>query len=261
MDDPVSLVLYLVTALAGGMYPLGFIFGGCSACCQGCPDKCSRCSGINHFDPNWSSVCFDTFDMFTLESEIDSATKANVTPDGNNIVNRTINILTGLNCESLAVPGFFETLEITIQARFFERVFRSRDACECNICRYVQGLEMGVAGKIPSDSGFCTFQVRFDHDKCAADSAVATLVLTKDQLENCLEESSGGYLCEGLPDEVEVTLTYELDYECECGACCRGGVCSDNESQSYCEDNGFYSLDGQGVWQGVGTDCDPNPCT
>jgi hypothetical protein len=33
MDDPVSIVLYLVTALAGGMYPLGFMFGVCSSCC------------------------------------------------------------------------------------------------------------------------------------------------------------------------------------------------------------------------------------
>jgi hypothetical protein len=44
MDDPLSLLMQGIWLLAAGMYPLGFMFGTCSACC-GCPwilnfDRC-----------------------------------------------------------------------------------------------------------------------------------------------------------------------------------------------------------------------------
>lgn len=263
MDDPLSLLAFAVWTLAAGMYPLGFMFGVCSACCDDeCPDRCDRCSGVTHFDINWSGVCQDTFDLFTLESDIDVATKANVTPSGLAEVNISVDLLTGLNCESLGSPGTVDTLTIRILAGFFENL-QNNDECGCAVCLYEQQLRMQVPGYSDSQHISCAFRPTFTYDKCESSSATATLTLTKQQLEDCLANNfSGGWVCEGLPDEVEVTLTYDLDYECECGACCRDGVCSENESQSYCENGDFiFAPDGNGVWQGVGTVCDPNPCS
>lgn len=46
MDDPLSLLAFAVWTLAAGMYPLGFMFGVCSACCeQGC--RSDTCEGFD----------------------------------------------------------------------------------------------------------------------------------------------------------------------------------------------------------------------
>ena len=47
IDDPLSLITFGVWLMAAGMYPLGFLFGACSPCCEPCPwelrfDRCLR---------------------------------------------------------------------------------------------------------------------------------------------------------------------------------------------------------------------------
>lgn len=51
IEEPLSAILYAIAALAAGMYPLGFLFGSCSPCCQSA-DTCQwllnfdRCIGV-----------------------------------------------------------------------------------------------------------------------------------------------------------------------------------------------------------------------
>jgi hypothetical protein len=51
MDDPLSLLMQGIWLLAAGMYPLGFLFGSCSACC-GCPWMLNfdRCMVLNYLN-------------------------------------------------------------------------------------------------------------------------------------------------------------------------------------------------------------------
>ena len=71
IDDPLALVLYAVTAMAGGMYPLGFLFGTCSACCeQGC--RSDTCEGFDLEEafscrsPGFP-LCFRSPDLLSLQ--------------------------------------------------------------------------------------------------------------------------------------------------------------------------------------------------
>jgi hypothetical protein len=45
MDDPLFLLMQGIWLFAAGMYPLGFLFGACSACCDECQN--STCEGFD----------------------------------------------------------------------------------------------------------------------------------------------------------------------------------------------------------------------
>lgn len=264
IDDPLALVLYVVTVMAGGMYPLGFLFGACSACCDDeCPDECSKCAGIYHYDAlNDETVCKDTFDLLTLDTLIDSVNKANVATDTNNKVNIAVDFLEDLTCTDIPDP-----VTLFLRAEFFEPDGVAADACGCSVCAFRQFFIMGGRYGETSetfDNVSCEFNVTFTYDKCSQTSVVLALTLTKQQIEDCLNvQSLGGQetTCADIPDTVDITVTFDLDYECECGACCRDGVCTENESESYCEyPDFFFGGADAGEWQGTGTDCDPNPC-
>jgi hypothetical protein len=171
--------------------------------------------------------------------------------------------LAGLSCESLAVPGLFITGTIQLRLRFLEAE-PVGDSCGCLTCGYQQGLQIELVGQGTPTTGLCRVLPTFNYDKCSQQSVAVTVTLTKQQIENCIANAafSGGWVCAGLPGTLDITLTYDLDYECECGACCRGETCSENESELYCELDDYPRFPaGGGTWQGVGTDCDPNPCT
>jgi len=70
IDDPTSIVLYLVTALAGGMYPLGFMFGVCSDCCNKC--RSDSCEGFDLEEAfscrsDGYPICFRSQDLLSLQ--------------------------------------------------------------------------------------------------------------------------------------------------------------------------------------------------
>jgi hypothetical protein len=57
MDDPLLLLMQGIWLLAAGMYPLGFLFGSCSACCDPCPwfinfDRCMRVAVVGSDRPD-----------------------------------------------------------------------------------------------------------------------------------------------------------------------------------------------------------------
>jgi hypothetical protein len=45
LDDPLGLIVQGIAILAAGMYPIGFLFGTCSACCNQC--RSSTCEGFD----------------------------------------------------------------------------------------------------------------------------------------------------------------------------------------------------------------------
>jgi hypothetical protein len=256
MDDPLFLLMQGIWLLAAGMYPLGFLFGTCSACC-GCPDECNKCSGAYYYDASVSdSICQDTFDSLTIESAIDSVNKLNVVPNGNVIVNLVANVLSDLTCIRFGVSA---TRTLSLRALFFENAGVSPNSCGCFVCNYSQQLRLIVSGLEDPSNVACEFVVGFEYDKCSQTSITATLTLTKEQMEACLLNL--GTVCDDLPGTVEISVTFDLDFECECGACCRDGNCTSNEPEDYCVNNDYFYADlGNGTWQGVGTDCDPNEC-
>ena len=59
--DPLSWPLWLVVTFAAGMYPVGFLFGTCSACCTQCSTE--TCDGFDltaAYDGQAASICSDT---------------------------------------------------------------------------------------------------------------------------------------------------------------------------------------------------------
>ena len=241
--------------LAAGMYPLGFMFGVCSKCCDQCPDECSKCAGVYHVTTPGGDRCRDTFDALTLSTAVDVATRNNVRPDSNRRVNIAADIIQSLKC--FDIDGNAVSKTITANGNYFEVDIVGLDKCECPTCFYAQGIYIGVGLSRPS-STLCYFDAFFQYDKCAQSTALVSVTITREQMEACLE-SFPLLQCEGVPEEISVELQFDLDFECECGACCRGSVCTENESKIHCEVNDFPSPGG-GTWQGVGTSCDPNPC-
>jgi hypothetical protein len=276
MDDPLFLIMQGIWLLAAGMYPLGFLFGACSACCDECPDECSKCRGFYFADAN-QGPCFETFDSLSIDTPIDSESVSNVTTNGST-VNVSVDLFSG-TCD-IDVPFFCVDLpnppviDVTFQiVRSFIEYDSIRNECECNQCTYSPRIIWRASGRYDPGRGGggdpCAVELldRPDceeqflnvvFDKCESGSATATVVIAKEQFINCLPDN---LICD-FPDEgIEVSVTLALDFNCECGACCRNSECTNNEPENYCENNEeWYGDLGNGTWQGVGTDCDPNPC-
>lgn len=70
MDDPLSLLAFAVWTLAAGMYPLGFMFGTCSACCDTC--RSDTCEGFDLEEAfscrsGGNPLCFRSADLLSLQ--------------------------------------------------------------------------------------------------------------------------------------------------------------------------------------------------
>ncbi|NBW13172.1 MAG: hypothetical protein EBR82_34640 [Caulobacteraceae bacterium] len=277
IDDPLSLVLWSSWLMAAGMYPIGFLFGACSDCCDGCQpcesNKCKRAySGNSENGP-----CYDLSGDWTMQLA-----------DGN-VVDGTIQDgdLDGpVNDYSLFTLPFTcrnasDTAEYTLQigARINDgllEIFRANDVCEClNCCQpnmqaqFILGGEPDVV--IPGQSvsfscdpgeHFFTFAIC----ECSEDSVTITIPLQNAiDYAGCVAEqltSACADLYTEWASQQSLVFTLTNIVPCECGACCKeDGSCGEQITQFYCEDgSGFFDVFTAGVWQGVGTDCDPNPC-
>lgn len=58
LDDPLGLIVQGIAVLAAGMYPVGFLFGACSDCCQ-CQQPCNYCTQPCNTDTLVNNVRFD----------------------------------------------------------------------------------------------------------------------------------------------------------------------------------------------------------
>jgi hypothetical protein len=287
IDDPLSLLMQGIFLLAAGMYPLGFLFGTCSACCQ-CPEECSRCTHYYHLpvDPPGfiepsNSRCLEKFDLVTMTAECDtcsgSRTLANVYPDENQLRATPSGdvFLTGV----IQCDGFTTRLTANkIQFFYSEPVF---DDCGCSVCDFLMRIQLDFVGK-EGLIDFPVFEIRGPFDRCQQAEVDITsfddlnpqtpawtngmpVEFLNTRLQQFADEFMGCNVADHLfSDNVFFKMKLELDMPCECGACCKDGDCRDNVSQDFCEDpNNAFSQEpesGGGVWQGVGVECDPDPC-
>lgn len=234
MDDPLSLLAFAVWTLAAGMYPLGFMFGICSACCNGC-QPCNNC--IHRFkggpaEPQFG--CGAPLDI-TFTTAAGSVTFPNYTID--NVAIRTV---LNFACSNK---------EVRIIMRQISKIFPAPvDECGCFGCGYNLVMFLSVQGTETS--------IAFPRNLFLGSCEQTTDTVTKDfQIDlNSLDA--------GICGVTSSTITATIQTEpCECGACCYGdGACEENATEFYCEDPVGFLGNPQGVWQGVGTDCDPNPC-
>lgn len=268
--EPLSLPLWAVLVFSAAMYPVGFLFGACSDCCATC-QPCSRCNQPYNYEDD---PCTEPPDSIGLTTAYGSA---NYTPDASgNLIKTTIRGIIPLTEKVPCVDSEqSEDVEVFIGMRLTR--FRSTgtlDECDCAQCFYYVEYEVGVAeygtGPAPPGQPRVPYELfvlpasnpetSFIYDKCSQVSKTIPLTITHDA-GTIPQELEGA--CDGVTDLIAsfnsaaVSIQFDLDDQtCECGACCRDGECSKNESQKACEELIGFG----GVWQGVGAECDPNPC-
>jgi hypothetical protein len=233
MDDPLFLLMQGIWLLAAGMYPLGFLFGSCSACCG-----CGQCQCSHHLADE-IVFGFGSANRFSLENPVLSVT----TPSG------TISEFPADATLYGSGSGISITTEDTVytqwQLRLFDAFISSGlDECGCHI----------------SAQETFIFRVNFFDENFqpvgdARATINATYVMGLDceddggELEWEAAQSTSGQDFADFVDSLSLSGSYAFD-PCECGACCDED-CKDDIPGIVCED-----------WAGVGTACDddPPPC-
>lgn len=243
---PMALPLWAVLAFSAAMYPLGFMLGApCSSCC--CP-PCDTCTHrLKGGDPATQRFgCLAPFTSVTISTHYETVTKLNWFPD--NIDNTQVQIGT---------DGNGNPLYLVISQ--FRGIFPYSDACGCLVCAYRVDafagggslVQIGVVGDIfsPQPSSNANKPYIF-FGPCSQTSDTLT-----DDVTQRLQEVYYPYL--DVNGMISITVEYDA---CECGACCLDGECTEDITEFECEDPFGYFGTQQGEWQGVGVDCDPNPC-
>jgi hypothetical protein len=282
IDDPLSLLSLAVWLMAAGMWPVGFLFGACSACCDECPPECNKCSQA--YESIESGPCSEPPDSLVATSDYASKSYT-ADEDGffSTIGIQHLQLTDVFPCTN--PPNNVTNLELyfALKLRFISLV-GGTDGCGCNTCEYNISCELNVAERyifggqsvdVLPDSGAAfveLLEITFAYDKCAMATKRIEITVTPAQIIKLFVDSGGENAegpCPGITafvndiEEFVFTLDYNLDDPCECGACCRNGLCTENELQTYCEQNSvwFGELE-DGTWQGVGTSCDddPDPC-
>jgi len=227
MDDPLFLLMQGVWLLAAGMYPLGFLFGTCSACC-GCPPECSKCTQF------WNQFNENTFCKAVEEFKVVIDGYGTLTGEPTNILGFG-DCLDGVDPE-LTIEGIeCNGEEVSILARmYFDVPQIFSDECGCEGMSFDGGIRFFV-----DDSEWARSPILFTNNiSCDGETFVLDVPLTGDS--GCIAE-----FLDSLDITAEVTFA-----PCDCGACC-DGECEDDVAEGYCEN-----------WAGVGTACDddPPPC-
>jgi hypothetical protein len=272
IDDPLSLLSLGIWLMAAGMWPVGFLFGACSACCDECPPECNKCSQA--YDSTDVSGCKEAPESVVITSEYDSRsyTSSTASVAGSLVADglQHLQITEAYDCSGT------EVYLSLIPENWFSDA--PRDDCDCLTCRYRISYQLGIAergvfGGQPFDSAIAPGRtpmpdVFLNYDKCAQSSKTVQIPVTNAQILEAL--GSQGYddieCIDGMKalEDFTVELQFNLgEGECDCGACCRESGCTDNELQTYCEQNTATFGDlGNGIWAGVGTSCDddPDPC-
>jgi hypothetical protein len=286
IDDPLSLLAVGIWLMAAGMWPVGFLFGACSKCCDECPEECSKCTHYYHLavdppNPDYLEFpCFEKFDSVTLSAECDTCSGAisipNVYPDNNNFPepqNGDVFLTDEISCgQGEGETPFTARLSANNIQLFYPDAGFS--PCGCPVCDFILRVQLEIS--FPADFGGNFelnpfLEIRGTFDRCQQTQSESTLTafskeILNDVLSGFALENSCDIQSHLFDDDVVLKMTLEMDFPCECGACCKDGDCRDNVSQDFCEDqdNAFFTDpdSGGGVWQGVGTACDddPDPC-
>ena len=255
MDDPLGLVVGAVWLLAAGMYPVGFLFGTCSGCCPQCPEVCSKCT---HY-VNSQSVGSQYF--------AGSGRTLTVSVTGHNTV--TINNPAYEPCESAGnelflnvaaapVPTWKPGHPVIPAGQAFTAYAAPYicvgvierevivDECDCNVAQARIGLSARFFyNECPVSSTQFSSDVVLTFDGCNVTAQTANTYTPWTKGSGCNFGDFASLLAWLNNLAISVSLTIPA---CDCGACC----------DSNCEEN--VAEGGCAAWQGVGVDCDPDPC-
>jgi hypothetical protein len=250
-DDPIAIVLHAVFLLAAGMYPMGMMLGSsCSPCCE-CSEPCSKC---NHAYNGTSGGGRCNVELRYSYSINDGAT---VSGTGSGELENSPNAQDTQSFSCLGGPFGLSLRLYVITASLLN------DACGCETCCSFALEFAGFGGFSDPIYGFdfcdCD-QTVFEMDIDWPDLGFAYQALGG--VRDSCPEAFQQFLDRAATSTVHVRL--ETD-PCECGACCTEGECESPTTDFYCDTNNktawFNSGDDRDAeWQGVGTDCDPNPC-
>lgn len=247
MDDPLSLLSLGIWLMAAGMYPLGFLFGACSACCDECPEECRKCT---HFFND--TACENYMDVsVTVTSDLlggDTVSQSGVCGiDGEGFD------ITLANSEDPSLPQCILDVVagIGVVNKATVNIARSiaGDECGCEVFEITGGVEIAVEYEGSVLRFGATFTA-IDGDSC--DGGVlpiefAPIAFQQNDGWPVDDPECDAELAQWLNDNLAFSGTITLG-TCDCGACCDDG-CEEDVAEGGCES-----------WQGVGTDCDPDPC-
>jgi hypothetical protein len=219
------------------MWPvgMGFLFGVCSACCDECPEECSKCThATNGCNPTATLLSYEVEDYGSNQIE-----NPGPEPAGSCFDNSVSFEIEQLPETSLAYFG-----EQCITPISLSPFLSEPDGCGCSACCFEVVFQA---------------QFNFENDGFARFEAVAFLCFdgcdqteaTTAQLTEWSVVDEQGPTAELLEFLSSLALSTALTVQpCDCGACCDEG-CEDNVAQGGCEN-----------WAGVGTACDddPDPC-
>jgi len=253
IDDPFALLAYGILLLAGGMYPIGFLFGACSACCDEC-EPCNRCNHGSTGDPDEGTCNVEVGYAYQINNG--SQVSGTRSPGSEDVENAPTAI------DSTTIPCNNRTFRLAakLTGLFGEQ---STDNCNCPACcNFI--LTFRVFDTTAQDDFDIATPITLEFCECSETTANVTVNILDIAIlmtaGNFAEQCPAAYE-EFLAHAAVSTLSVELDINaCECGACCTDEQCEPSTTEFYCEDAGTWFNKSAGVWQGVGTDCDPNPC-
>lgn len=238
IDDPLAMIMYAVTVMAGGMYPIGFLFGPCSACCDECPPECSNCT---HYVNNPGTCDIFRGDGRTLTVTADGQGEQTLTDPSQEPCTNDIGLI---NLAGQPIPSGLAPFGTPFICVSVIEGFATVDACGCNVCQ----ASISLQARFEYDpDGSVVFGVTavIDFDSCDTTTGTASVTGQWIELDNETDADVSELLSWVNALSVSVTVTIPA---CDCGACCDDG-CEEDVAEGGCA-----------TWQGVGTDCDPDPC-
>jgi len=138
IDDPFVLLAYGILLLAGGMYPIGFLFGACSACCE-----CGPCEECTHYN---KSNCEFSYANFTYQLSGYDEVSIDC-PNKDEIADTDTANSTDIAFESLPEGYQFSAFDPNIG--FIELLSEAnQDECNCNRCKLTVSsrIRIGIQG-------------------------------------------------------------------------------------------------------------------
>jgi hypothetical protein len=256
IDDPLSLLSLGIWLMAAGMWPVGFLFGACSACCdEECPGS------LCHFH-EFAGYAFRPVILYpnvSITVSIDSVSTNSLDFDTNWI---------DIGTNNVSITGIYQTFEQTVTSVSYRYMIIQSGDGSCGLtditARYYirfQALflipELGQLIFETPDSATEPFLI-FESGECApfsvSDLEFSELPWSSLGTGETLEDNLVDYL-----NDLVGTVSISFD-ACECGACCRGvedapAACLENVVSHLCDTDPSEQL-----WRGDGTTCEEEDC-
>jgi hypothetical protein len=272
MDDPLFLLMQGIWLLAAGMYPLGFLFGACSACCDEC-GECPECTHICNtnvlrkisFNGTVGNFSFDQSDFGLVDWDVGACELY------------SFKLVEGINATergpgpSLAdvvgnAPECFGDLNNYDLVIYYGPALSVSDECGCPACS-INFKAQVVRGRV-AGGGAAEVNRGITIGNCSQPTSLPTSFTMTDwdpEPNNPVDENWGvgdcgtedlfAFVKEWLDENLTIEITDIQVGECECNKCSH--AYNDYESDVACSVQGStlnYAIEGFGANTGVDTE-------